>query len=232
MVPGCLTFFPFFFFFFSFLSFLLFFSSLHISYKVNGCLPVTCEKQISQTVWPLFCQSEWIQSVLAFFLLFLSCLGDTCCNMFVCLQCIVWNMEQAEPVNIINCHSDIWCNIPCLYVHSVLCGTGRPSEHWLSQWHLMQHSMFACSQCIGWNMEQAEPVNIDCLIDIWCNIPCLYVHSVSCGTWSRRNQSTSSTVTRTQSSPSHGTVRAASLPPPPKTRSCAPSIPEPAVWRQ
>ena len=26
--------------------------------------------------------------------------------MFVCPQCIVWNVEQAEPVNIIDCHKD------------------------------------------------------------------------------------------------------------------------------
>jgi WD40 repeat protein len=23
------------------------------------------------------------------------------------LQCIIWNVEQAEPVNVINCHNDI-----------------------------------------------------------------------------------------------------------------------------
>lgn len=25
---------------------------------------------------------------------------------FLCFQCIIWNVEQAEPVNIVKCHTD------------------------------------------------------------------------------------------------------------------------------
>ena len=189
-----------------------------------------------------------------------SCLSDTCCNI-PCLHvhsvgCGMWNrwnqwtltvtmtadvtfhvcmftvygVEQAEPVNS-DCHN-IWCNIPCLYVHSVSCGTWNRWNQWTLTLTMTSDVTFHVCMFTVYHVEQMEPVNIDSHSDIWCNIWYLHVHSVSCGTWSRQNQWTSLTVTRTQSSPSHGTARAVSLPLPPKTRSCAPSIPEPAEWRQ